>query len=546
MPRLLLFLAFVFGALPLHAQQAASNDAPIRLSLEEAVEVALVQNYALRSQRLDVDFASAQVREAYAAIYPNVSLNSSYTRTVKAADPFAGSDAGGLFGSLGFVNWLAYNERARTDQSVVTSPISFLAYQDSIAAGYDRSGVTVSQNDNAFLVPNRFDNTIQIEQALFNGSAFAAIKGAQALKDVNARGVDRQEQVLAQQVAEQYFDALLAQEQVRVQQASVDRAGNTVRETVRRVARGAAPKFERLTAEVNETNLRSQLVRARTLAATAVDQLKLTLGISPIQPVVLTEELNVPARFDLASLSVDDALLTAIERRPDIVQAELGVRLREINASISRAAFLPTLSAFATLGYTGTVPDNRTSIIADPDRPNDPFAVSERTTGFFSDNYWQPNVSVGARLSWSIFDGFRTSAQVQQRRIETEQARIDLERLLDGIRFEVSVALRNAQAAQLQILSQQQNVDRAELNYQFADTRLDEGVATPIEVREASDLLDQSRLGYLQAIRDYRTAVASLEVALGYVLTDSSPLRVANAVADGLPAPVPSGDQSRD
>ncbi len=540
MIRLLLLCTLALSAAPLHAQQSVSGESPIRLSLEEAVEVALVQNYALRSQRLDVDFASAQVREAYSAVLPSVTLNSSYTRTVKAANPFAGSDAGGLFGSLGFVDWLSYNERARTDQSASTNPISFLAYQDSVAAGFQRAGLSRDQNDNPFFVPNRFDNTIEISQALFNGSAFAAIRGAQALKDVNARGVDRQEQVLAQQVAEQYFDALLVQEQVRVQQASVDRASSTVRETTRRVARGAAPKFERLTAEVNRTNLQSQLVRAQTLAATAVDQLKLTLGISPIQPVVLTEELVIPARYDLASLSVDDALLTALDRRPDIVQAELGVRLREINASISRAAFLPTLSAFASLGYTGTVPDNRTSIISDRNNPNDPFAVTEQTTGFFSDSYWQPNVAVGARLSWNIFNGFQTSAQLQQRRIETEKARIDLERLLDGIRFEVSVALRNAQAAQLQIIAQQRNVDRAELNYQFADTRLDEGVSTPFQVREASDLLDQSRLGYLQAIRDYRTAVASLEVALGSPITDGSPLRVADAVADGLPAAIPA------
>ena len=225
MTRLLLSLLVLLSAAPLHAQQAATNgDAPIRLSLQEAVEVALVQNYALRSQRLDVDFAGAQVREAYSAIYPDVSLNASYTRTLKAANPFAGSDAGGLFGSLGFVDWLSYNERARTDDAAATNPISFLAYQDSVAAGFQRSGLSRDQNDNPFFVPNRFDNTIEISQALFDGSAFAAIKGARAFQEVNARGVDRQEQVLAQQVAEQYFDALLAQEQVRVQQASVDRA----------------------------------------------------------------------------------------------------------------------------------------------------------------------------------------------------------------------------------------------------------------------------------------------------------------------------------
>jgi outer membrane protein TolC len=545
MLRLLLPLVLLAGALPLHAQQLTTDAAPIQLTLEEAVEVALVRNYALRSQRLDVDLADAQVREAYSAVMPNVNLTSSYTRTVKAADPFAGSDAGGLFGSLGFVNWLAYNERARTDDSPVTSPISFMAYQDSVSAGFERSGVVVEQNDNAFLVPNRFDNSISIEQTLFNGSAFAAIRGAQRLRDVNARGVDRQEQVLAQQVAEQYFDALLAQEQVRVQRQSVERAGDTVEETIRRVARGAAPKFQRLTAEVNRTNLQSQLVRAQTLAATALDQLKLTLGISPTQPITLVGELTVPARLDLAGLTVDDALVTALERRPDVSQAQLGIELREINADITRAAFLPTLSAFATLGYTGTVPDNRTSVISDPDRPDDPFAVTERTNGFFSDSYWQPNVNVGARLTWNIFNGFATSAQLQQRRIETERARIDLERLLDGIRFEVSVALRNAQAAQLQILSQERNVEQAEVNYQFADARLDEGVATPLEVREASDLLDQSRLNYLQAIRDYRTAIATLEVAIGTPLLDGSPLRVATAVSDALDAPLPAAGSAR-
>lgn len=535
MARLLLILLFLAPAAPTaRAQQAVTSGAPLGLTLEEAVEIALVQNYALRSQRLDVDLARAQVREAYSAVLPNVSLNSSYTRTLRAANPFAGSDAGGLFGSLGFVDWLAYNERARTDDVAATSPISFVAYQDSVAAGFARAGLSRDQSDNPFFVPNRFDNTIEISQALFNGSAFAAIRGAQRLREVNARGVDRQEQVLAQQVAEQYFDALLAQEQVRVLQLSVERADETFAEAERRVARGTAPKFQRLTARVQRTNLETERVQAETQAQLALDRLKLTLGISPTQPIALQNDLDAPARFDLASLTVDDALLTAIERRPDVVQAQLGVELREIDANITRAAFLPTLSAFATLGYTGTVPDNRTSIVGDPSDPDDPFAVTEQTTDFFSDSYWQPNVAVGARLSWSIFNGFQTSAQLQQRRIETERARLDLERLLDTIRFEVSTALRSAQAAQVRILAQQENVERAELNYAFAETRLGEGVATPFEVREASDLLDQSRLGYLQAVRDYRTALATLEVALGTPLADASALRAANTVREAL------------
>ena len=70
-------------------------------------------------------------------------------------------------------------------------------------------------------------------------------------------------------------------------------------------------------------------------------------------------------------------------------------------------------------------------------------------------------------------------------------------------------------AARQRLLSQEQNVDRAELNYTFAQARLAEGVASPIEVREASSQLDQTRINYLQAIFDFLVAEASFETAVG-------------------------------
>jgi outer membrane protein TolC len=82
----------------------------------------------------------------------------------------------------------------------------------------------------------------------------------------------------------------------------------------------------------------------------------------------------------------------------------------------------------------------------------------------------------------------------------------------------VALSLRNLEAARQQILSQERNVDRAELNYTFAQKRLQEGVSSPLEERDASEQLDQSKLNYLQAVYDFLRAQSAFETAVGMPL----------------------------
>jgi outer membrane protein TolC len=90
------------------------------------------------------------------------------------------------------------------------------------------------------------------------------------------------------------------------------------------------------------------------------------------------------------------------------------------------------------------------------------------------------------------------------------------------VTLEVRRAVRNLENARERIDSQETNVRRAELNYDHVSQRVNEGVARPVELREASDQLDQSRLNYLQAVHDYLVARTDLETALGQPLTPTS------------------------
>jgi outer membrane protein TolC len=284
-----------------------------------------------------------------------------------------------------------------------------------------------------------------------------------------------------------------------------------------------APKFQRLSADVQLANLETELVQLQNQSASALDNLKFTLGIPVDQPVQLRGSLDVQDYALYRTISVQDAFAAAFERRPDLEQARLNVALRSIDKRLAKADYLPRLTAFANFSYSGSVPDNRTFTVSDP---NDSFKFSAGRNDFFSTSYWQPSINVGFSLTWNLFNGFQTSARVQQRQVAVERAELAATQLEQSVRLEVETALRNLETARQRIVNQEQNVANAELNYTYASTRLAEGVATPLEERDASDQLDQSRINYLQAIHDYLVARSAFETAVGVPLGQQSDIKL--------------------
>ncbi len=488
---------------------------PVGLTLEEAIEIALVRNYLVRSTRLDVEEAGALVKEGWGQVFPQVSLNTSYTRNLKTANPFAGSQAGGLFQSLGFIDWLAFNERARTDDDVTTSPISLDEFFERQQAGLDAAGIVLSDSDNPFAIPNQFRSGVSVSQKIFDIRTFWGVAGAQKyLRAAREAGVERQEQLLIDQVRREYYQALLADANKRVVAQSVERTRRTATEAAQRVARGVAPKYQRLSAEVELANLETQLISASGQSDAALDQLKFTLGVPVEQPIVLTTGLTPADDAVLHTVATDNVIAAAVDHRPDVRLANINVELQRIQGKVARADYFPNLDAFADVSYIGNVPDERTFTISSA---SDPFSFSRGQNDFFSDEYWDLTASVGLSLTWTIFDGFQRRQRVQQRAIATEKAEIAHEQLVNSVRLEVEQALRDVRTARLRIASQEKNVQRAELNYDYASARLREGVASPLEEREASELLDQSRLSYLQAVFDFNSALSRLEAATGTV-----------------------------
>jgi hypothetical protein len=462
------------------------------------------------------------VREAWGQVLPGVSASGSYTRNVVAANPFAGSDAGGLFGALGALDWLAYNENARTDGDPATEPISLEEFRRRQAEGLSQAGVSSRTATTRSPCPNQFQGQISSSpRPLQRERVRRHPRGAEPPGDQRGRLTQQQHEAI-HQTRELFYTALLAQEQAAVARASVSRArSDRLRDHPPRCCRDA-PLLERLSAEVEETNLESQLVQAENQAALAGTQLLFALGLPVASPSRLRGSLELPAAAFTETVALADAAAAALERRPEVEQARLAVDLQGVNRDITRAASLPTVSAFANVGILGNVPDDRTLVIQGR-QPGDPFGVDVERRGFFSSSYWNPTVAVGASLSWNLFDGFQTRYRVQQNTIAIQQAQIAARAGRAGRgarggrghpqpRLGPSAHLRAAR-------ERGARRDRLHLREHAAVDRRSHADRRPLCLEPAGP----GSLGYLQAVYDFLVARSALERATGVVLPDPIP-----------------------
>jgi outer membrane protein TolC len=501
------------GATDRPTPSTAQRQAGTPLSVTDAIRVALEESYGLQDVRLDVRNADAQIQNAWGRLYPQLDATGSYTRNIKTANPFAGSDVTGLFSGGGASEWVTFNEQARTDGNPNTTPITIDEFRERQQEGRREAGITPgSGGGNPFGVANQFTGALSLRQTLYNGQAFAAVQGAQTLKDLNQTALDRQKRVLVNEVRQAYYDALLAREQIDVAQQGLERAQETFQEVAQQVSAGTVPKSERLSAEVERANRETQLVQARSDYASALDGLKQTMGIEADAAIRLTDDLDADRRGQYVEVSVQSAVDRALEQRADLERARLNAELQEVRKETEQARYFPTVAAVADLSMSGRVPSDRTSVISDP---TDPFEFDTQTRGVFADSYWNPSFSVGLELSWTLFDGFQRRSSIEQQEVAVQRAELQVSQLRQSVRIEVQRALRNLEAARQRIRSQSTNLETARTNYRFAQQRLGQGVSSPLRVREASRQLDQSRLNYLQAVRDYLSAKSAFEAAIG-------------------------------
>ncbi len=352
----------------------------------------------------------------------------------------------------------------------------------------DLTGSATHLDETAMGPQNTFGLNAVLSQQIFQGGAIqAGIRAAELL----AMAADEQVASAIQDVVFKtrmgYYDVLLARELVAVSEGDLELAKAHLNDMRKKKDAGVVSEYDVLRATVDVTNVEAELIERQNALHLALTSLLKTLGVSQESRVELTDNLtHRPVEADL-----DRAVQTAFTERPEILQAELNVRLnRELIAS-ARSTYFPRLDASFTHTYA---------------RP-DPHVPGSSDWG----TAW--NAALTAR--WAVFDGLATAGRVRQAEAEYQKAVLQLADAEEQVLLDVRQAILSLEDAEKFVKSQEQNRERAKEALRLVQAGYDAGVNTEIEKLDARQALSRSQALYYQAVYRHETARLALERAMG-------------------------------
>ena len=449
-------------------------------TLEGAVRLALEQNEDLRGARFGLRVAQEQASEVRSDLFPKIDLNASYARNLLVAENFLPA--------------FIFDPDAGPDDLV---PVRF---------GAD----------------NVWSSAVTVEQALFKPSVFVALGAASRFENYEQENLRGQTQGIVTRVRMLYYGLLLAQEQSRLVENSVQRVRESLHDTRALNKAGLAADYDVLRLEVELGNLEPNLFRARNAVTQGRRELGVELALDNLDGVRVAGSLaeidldnleaNSPENREILSFSTwaaesltESVVLAALEGRSDLRQLDLNEQLRQSELSLERVQYLPEVSLFGSYGI---------------------LAQQNGNPAFFGEsNQRTSSGQVGLRVTWPIFSGFSRDARIDQRRASLRQAETQTRVARARADSEVETVWDQMMEAKARADAQRRAVGQARRGFEIASAQYREGLGSQLELTDSEVALRESEFNYAQAAYDYLVAQANLDLAVGSVpMVDSGPL----------------------
>jgi outer membrane protein len=337
---------------------------------------------------------------------------------------------------------------------------------------------------------------LQLTQPLFDWATLNDVRRSGFNRRAAERQYDEAALNIAFEVTRRFYEAVRAERSLAVLENTAARSKELVDRSDALFAAGRAPKSDTYSARVNLGNDLINVERQRAVVAQARSALAQVLGEE-----ALTARIVAPATLDPAAGApgappAADALLASARARRPVLAADLAlVEAAVAGVGVARAGYLPRLDFQAAYSRSGVVLASTGGVWGDPLRD------------------YTANVQLVA--SWNLFEGRRTSANVQRARSAADRARASAERNVDAVAKEIADGRALAEARARQVSLATDNLRMAEQGLALARERLDAGLATQLEVRDASLKLTQAELALVEARIDHAVAIADLARAAG-------------------------------
>lgn len=331
---------------------------------------------------------------------------------------------------------------------------------------------------------NNFGNDLTLTWKPYTGGAVeSSIKQAKlGLREADL-DLDTARQQVKYNAASKYFAMLETRNLVQVNKESVENLSAHLTNVQAQYAVGTVAKTDVLRSEVELANAQQELITAENNYQLAISNLNNVMGLPLDTELQLKQELA----YEKYTLPMAECIGYALENRPELVKA--GATQDKAKEAITEAKS----------GYRPTIEVTSTYEWADTDFPGD------------TKDHWY----MGLTANWNFFDSGLTKSNVKAAQATYEQSGHSLKQTKDNVQLEVRQAYLSMREAEKRIDTSKVTVDKAEEDFKIAQVRYTAGVGTNLDVMDAQVALTEAKTNYVQALYDYNTSKADLEMAMG-------------------------------
>lgn len=360
------------------------------------------------------------------------------------------------------------------------------SYSRSTANPVPRAGqVNLPPRDPSFDTYGFWNFGINASYLVYDfGQTRGRLKSAEASAEVTKLSQRAQRLNVALNVRNTYFQA-------RQQKALLLVATETLKNQERHLNQirgfleiGTRPRIDLVQAQADRESAELQRVNAENNYAIAKAQLVQAMGLDSAPPFEVSDETIT--QLDLEEAEPSRLYARALAARPDVLAAIGSVRAQELSASALKGAYGPSLSLSTGVTEAGAALDTLR---------------------------WNWNAQ--AALSWPIFQGGITKAQVREARANVDAATAQVNLVKQQVLLAVEQARIGVLGAKRALATADVLVQNARERLNLAEGRYQTGTGSIIELGDAQLALTSAQQQRVQAEYTLSTARAALLSAIG-------------------------------
>lgn len=332
---------------------------------------------------------------------------------------------------------------------------------------------------------NNFSTKFEVRQPLLNADMLfkrGAMKNQLSAAEEQFKGTLAYARF---QVKDTYYRLVLMMEQLDAIEKSLTAARENERQAGNFLEQNMISKADYLAAKVRMLELESRKSQVQNQLLTVQDNLNFLLGIEEEIKIVPSDSMETPR---ISEDQLEDVKPTA---NSELRALDYRVSAAEQMLRSSKFSFVPSINLFGNYEF------------------NDEVLLGTKGESYM----------VGATLKWNLFSGFSKVGKVMENKAQLNKAKIAYESRSFKNRLDIEKAKRSISQAQVQLDFAESSVEQAAEDYRIRIDRYEQGMEKTTDLLAAEAKLSQSRFQRLDALYQYHSSLATLELLLEREIT---------------------------